>query len=148
MRLVFSIAVALIAGACTSLTAESLPDQPVNGDFDVHGINWASGEKVTFAFRVFEDAGKIAICGSYSESSGGDVNQTAFNDRLVQTAYLKMGDDTLVNDISFFSKGRYVEGQRPDGEANCIRLDDPWAPGMSKKEASLAFAKTSFVVYN
>ena len=139
---------AVLLSGCTAITAESLPDQTVDGSFWRSSFNWTSGEKVAFAYKIFNISGSVAVCGVYAESPGGDSNQSAFNDRLVQTAYLKVAGETLVNDISFFSKGRYEKYGRASGEANCVLTDEPWDEKISKGRTSINYAKTHFTVYN
>ena len=137
----------LLATACTSITSTPLPSEQVGGGYVHTSFNWSSGNKVAFAYRVYEEAGTVAICGIYAESPGGDSDIAPFNDRLVQTASLEVGGETLINDISFFARGQYTDRGRASGKATCVRIDDPWTPKMARKW-DLVFAKTHFTVYD
>ena len=138
----------LLLAGCTSIVTTSLPPQDVDSSFRHTRFNWSSGNKVAFAYRIFESAGKVAICGVYAESPGGDADIAPFNDRLIQTASLDVSGDTLVNDISFFAVGQYDGKGRAAGKANCVQTEDPWSEKVASAKSDLEFAKTHFTVYD
>lgn len=145
MRILLTAALAAaVLGGCTRLVTTSLPDQRVDDSYQVRWWTWQNGEQLTFAYKVFEDAGKVAICGARAESPGGDVHQRTFNERAVQTLSLSLGGETLANDISFFRKVRHETDAAPQGMAACVRTDQPWNTSYGSLAPELDAAKTRF----
>jgi hypothetical protein len=124
----------------------SLPDQPIDEDYHVRYWTWNTGEQLTFAYKVFAHQGMVAVCGARAESPGGGVHQRTFNSRALQTLYLTLAGEVLLNDISFFNKARYVPDEGPEGTASCVRTDDPWGAFYDEIVPELEAAKTRFIV--
>ena len=113
--------------ACTQIVTVSLPERPVDESFQVFFSGWSEKERVTFAVKLFEDNGQTAICGAWSESPGLGPQFSALNDHMIGSSYITIDDEILVNDISFFAKGRFQDDKRPLGNANCRRTDRAWS---------------------
>ena len=141
-----ALLVATVLAGCTQLMTTSLPGQPIDEDYHVRYWTWTSGEQLTFAYKVFAHEGMVAVCGARAESPGGDFHQRTFNSRAIQTLYLTLAGEVLLNDISFFNKARYVPDQGPEGTASCVRTDDPWGAFYGEIVPELEAAKTRFTV--
>lgn len=139
---------AVVLAACTRLTTSPLPGQPIDESFRLHPIRWTSGEQIVFAYKIFNSGGKVAMCGAWAESPGGDTNQGRFNDWLVQTASLTVGDETIANDVGFFAKGRYAGNAAPVTTSNCRQTDTVWQPVHGARLPRLEFARSSFRLYD
>ncbi|MEL6266852.1 MAG: hypothetical protein AAFR52_14600 [Pseudomonadota bacterium] len=137
---------ALTLGACATFSAEDIPSRPVDDGFGLFVLNWQSGEQITFAYFVFRDEGKVAICGARAHSGGTGSRREDFDSRAVQSAYLLGGDQILANDISFFAVGRYERDRRPVGNARCIRTDRDWSEVDPSQPARIEMARSRFTV--
>lgn len=137
-------AVAVLA-ACTRIISDPLPDRPVDQSFSNEFFNWEDGSQISFAYLLFESEHKVGICGAWSASSGGGHHRHRFDEMAVQAGSLVHGGRTLVNDIGFFRKGAFSRGERPQGNASCIRIDTPWVPSVAS-HSELAFSRASFKI--
>ena len=147
MRILSAAVLAAVTG-CTQMSTASLPDARVDDTYHARYWTWTNGQQITFAIKAFEHQGKVALCGARAESPGGDVHTRTFNDRALQTLYVTMGGEVLLNDISFFRKGSYVADAPPNGNAACVLTDRRWSEFYDGVPPELEAAKTRFRVYD
>lgn len=129
----------LLAVGCTG-PGQAISPQPVTRDFETQWIRWRDGERVFFAYRVFEDAGKAAICGVWAED--GEAKDL-LNLELIRSMAVDIAGQRLVHSIAFFRKAGSLEEVR-DVSANCVRTETDWRREFDRTPAELSLTRRSF----
>ncbi|MEM8740758.1 MAG: hypothetical protein AAGE13_04605 [Pseudomonadota bacterium] len=140
MKSIFALGLFVLAlSGCVS-PGDAISPREVTRDFEFDSIRWNSGEVVYFAHHVFEDGGKVAVCGSWAESSGA---VDALNFELVRSMAVDMAGRRLVHSVVFFRKVATPEDLF-GSSASCVRTDVDWTPEMERTPQELKMTRRRF----
>ncbi|MEM9050163.1 MAG: hypothetical protein AAGC92_15765 [Pseudomonadota bacterium] len=138
-RTLLSLLVTLVVAGCTG-PGQAIAPQRIDREFDTSWIRWRTGERVFFAYKVFEDGGKAAICGVWAEDGAA---KDLLNLELVRSMAVDIAGRRLVHSIAFFRKADAVENVR-DISANCVRTDVDWTASFDRSPAELVTTRRRF----
>ena len=142
----FLVGLSLLAmSGCVALTTESLPDRNVSSDFTGRTITWTSGGKLSFGLKVYEERGRVAFCGAYSERSTS-IYTDQLNSTLMAGGSVTLAGDTLLRGLNFFKRGNYEAGKLPIGKATCVLTDRPWEERFIRTKPRMRFSRTNFTI--
>lgn len=128
-RICGGIAAAAILSACTPTT--SAPDRSITRNYHMDGIRWQSDDSVlAVIFDIFEVEGKVSVCGAYTFDKDRKGSTTSLSELAINSMKIRLGDELLVSDISFFKRVPFPESGFPKGQAGCVITERAWADGM------------------
>ena len=136
----------LVLNGCVQLTTESLPSRAVDDTFHLNYLNWRSGDQMALGVKVFEERGKVAICGAYAERNTQSPYTDQLNNQALAAAQVLLTGETLVRGLNFFGRGGFVEGSLPNAQASCVLTDRPWTSRYANVRPRVRWGKTSFRV--
>ena len=132
--------------ACVQLTTESLPSRSVDGSFSRYQFAWRSGDKMSLGLKIFEERGKVALCGAYAELNINSAYTDQLNSQALAAAQVRLAGETLVRGLNFFGRGGYVDDGLPAAKASCVLTDRPWEARFKNTKPRIRWGKTSFRV--
>jgi len=124
------VSVCVSLAGCAGLVTSPLPSKNLTADYELDGINWQGGGLMVLAFKVFEQDGKVALCGARSVDRKKKLLGEDLNDRAIETISISLEDKTLVSNLRFFNQVPFPGNQANSlkGEANCVLTTEPWKP--------------------
>lgn len=144
-RLSLLVVLGFISG-CVLLTTESLPSRSVDETFSRYKFTWRSGDKMSLGVKIFEERGKVGICGAYAELNINSAYTDQLNSQALAAAQVRLAGETLVRGLDYFGRGGFVEGGLPSAQASCVLTDRPWEKRFENTKPRIRWGKTSFRV--
>lgn len=136
-----------ISAGCTSLTSTTLPDKPITDDFRAQSIRWESGRSIYFSTYAWNEDGFVGLCGAYAQEKG-NLEDDRFDEWLISTARVDLGDELLVNGLGFFNRVQFVKNKAPQGTAACIQTSTKWSPELADAVPDVNTTRSKFTIYD
>ena len=146
MRILMCFLLSFAVSGCVYLTTESLPSQTVNSSYTLSKLEWRNGAKIHLAYKVFEQRGKVGLCGAFAEKGSTNAFGADLNEQAMAAAQVRLAGETLVRGLNFFKRGGFVEGSHPNGAATCVLTDRPWEARFKNTKPRIRWGKTNFTV--
>lgn len=133
-----ALALALLAAGCASQEKQTRvrPDNT----FTRASIEYGTGGATNMVFSVSKVDGGARVCGGYV-NVGGSVNIDESADVVIAAAYLTLGEDVVMRDLSYFRNGGRSSVVRL---TNCRSADLPWRAAYEGLTPRLGLDLTSF----
>ena len=135
-----------VGGGCVQLTTERLPSQAVGPEFELELFNWQSGDQMTVGLKVFEQKGRVALCGAYAEYTPNAGFSEDLNQRALAAAQVRLAGETLVRGLDYFGRGGHTRDALPSAQASCVLTDRPWEARFKSTKPRIRWGKTRFTV--
>ncbi len=62
--------------------------------------------------------------------------------------YVQLGDKIITNDIDYFNRVAFHEGEAPVGRTACKRTSTDWMPKFALLKPDAKLGKSRFVIYD
>ena len=128
-------AVALLAIMTGCAAAPSLPDRPLNRDFQPLAFGIKGGAKAVVFARTYPHDGKVMLCGAW-----GMVDAVPRTEAAIERALLSGGiyiRDTLIRRNLMFMRELNKNAPDAPAQASCVDTGVAWQEGFGEKRMRL-----------
>jgi len=141
--LVLSAILATLLTGCTSSTQISPAGTvPFDREFQGGRISWRNVDSSTFLlYRTFNQGGFVKVCGVVVTEGTSEIR--SLESQLLRSKFLRAGNQTLVNSLSFFNRAQPntpVEALT----ANCVVTGVAWTDLIGATELTLGSRQARF----
>jgi hypothetical protein len=111
-------------------TAGAAASETIDARYRAEGVGWRPDAGVVFVFRVFEQEGRVALCGAYFQTGQAPYGSTDILPVTVRRTGIRLDGETLAEGLSFFRQ--LPPDAQPLGKrADCRVTDVAWRPAFA-----------------
>lgn len=147
--LISSMGCATLLG-CSGAMMTSAADRPLDSDYEGYQIQWQGEDASTFVlYNVFEEEGKVALCGAYSFDKQLSGGTESLHRRSLTSMYIELDGERIQDGLGSFRFVPYSTAKQGGGSASCVLTGKVWKDEYADTvRPELKRFKKGFTVYS